>query len=137
MAAYALRRALVVLGILAFAWVASGCASSARDNGAVGTSGQANNAIVVKTSQLYVTVENRAGSPLVDTQIVIDPVGAPLSFSRTIARIENGEAKDVAVADFRSQDGTSLNRGFVRPKKVTVKAEDLTGKKYEVSVPWQ
>ena len=86
---------------------------------------------------MYVTVENRAGAPLLETRVVINPVGGVLTFSRTIGRMENGEARDVALGDFRSQDGTSLNRGLVRPKSVVVKAEDLTGKKYEVTVPWQ
>jgi hypothetical protein len=136
MAAYALRNALVVLGTLAFSWAGSGCGSS-PETGVVGTAGGANGAIAVKTSSMYVSIENRAGGPLLDMQVVINPVGGPVTFSRTIARLENGESKDVALGDFRSSDGTSLNRGFVRPKNVVVKAQDLTGKKYEVMVPWQ
>ncbi len=47
--------------------------------------------IGVEISQMFVTVENRAGLPLVDVDVAILPVGGPIVFTKLVARVEHGE----------------------------------------------
>ncbi len=92
--------------------------------------------IGVQTSQMFVTVENKAGLPLVDVDVAILPVGGPIVFTKFVARVENGEKRTLSLGDFTGQDGTTFSLRIVRPKTVRVKAKDLVGKTYEVAVPW-
>ena len=92
--------------------------------------------IRVETTQLFVTIENRAGGALLDISVAILPVGFP-PFTRLISRLENAEKRDLSLSDFTSRDGTTFNLRLVRPKTVRVTATDLTNKKYEVEVPWK
>ncbi len=135
---YERRRArAAVVGTLVLGWIVSGCYGSARESGAVGTSGEREPAIVVETSSMYVTVENRSGAPLLDLRVAIKPVGVGTPFTTTISRLEGGERRDVLLGNFRGRDGTPFNGRLVRPKHVMVSAVDLVGKNHEVTVPWQ
>ena len=81
--------------------------------------------IRVETTQLFVTIENRAGGALLDISVAILPVGFP-PFTRLISRLENAEKRDLSLSDFTSRDGTTFNLRLVRPKTVRVTATDLT-----------
>lgn len=94
-------------------------------------------AIVVQTSQMFVTVQNKAGLPLVDVDVAILPVGNPTEYSKFVGRLENGQKRDVSLGDFAGRDGTTFSLSRVRPKTVRVKAKDVVGKAYDVAVPWQ
>jgi len=41
--------------------------------------------IGVQTPQMFVTVENKAGLPLVDVDVSILPVGGPIVFTKSVA----------------------------------------------------
>lgn len=125
------------LGVLASAviGVALGAAAWACSSGQPAP--QAGDApIGVQTSQMFVTVENKAGLALVDVDVAILPVGGPIVFTKFVARVENGEKRTLSLGDFTGQDGTAFSLRLARPKTVRVKAKDLVGKKYEVAVPW-
>ena len=94
-------------------------------------------AIRVQTSQMFVTVENKAGLPLLDVDVAILPMGVPTPFSKFVGRLENGEKRDLSLAGFAGRDGTTFNLRMIRPKTVRVKAKDVVGKEYDVAVPWQ
>jgi hypothetical protein len=95
-----------------------------------------NASIGIQTSQLFVTIENKAGAPLVNiTVAILSVAGQP--FTRLVSRLENGEKRDLSLGDFGGRDGTSFSLRVVRPKTVRVTAEDVAYKKYEVSVPWR
>lgn len=127
------RRALVTIaGVTAAAWLVSGC------GGASGTaSGSGLTAIGIETSQLFVTVRNLADGPLADVRIIVQPVGTSPGFAATISRMESGEKRDISLGDFRSNDGTSMNLRFIKPKQVVVTATDVVGKKLELTTPWK
>lgn len=136
--AYARQRALAaILGMLVLSWTGPGCSGSARESGAVGTSGAGASAIGIKTSSLFVTIENRTGGPLVNLRVTINPVGGLTVFTHRISRLEAGEKRDVWLSAFRAPDGAPFNRVFVRPKNVVVSATDPAGENYELSAPWQ
>ena len=135
--ASARRSALAAVGgILVLNWMVAACSGSGGETGAVGTAGEGGTAIVVQSSSLYVTVENRSGAPLLDLRVAINPAGV-MTFTKTIGRLEAGEKRDLALGEFSARDGTTFNLRVVRPKMIGVTAADLLGKKYEVTTPWR
>lgn len=127
---------LVVLAAGAGAMACSDAITRQSETGAVGSSGTAAAAIGVVTSASFLTVENRAGLPLVDVDISLKATNG-LSFSKSISRLETSAKRDLSLAELRSNDGTTFNTRFQKPKEVVVKATDLVGKKYDVTVPWK
>jgi len=91
--------------------------------------------IGIQTGQMFVTLENRTGGPLVDLLITIQTAGAP--FTSRIWRLEASEKRDVSFSNFSSRDGTTFNLRLARPKLVRVTANDLSQKKYEAQAPWK
>ena len=141
---YVVRRAFVaVVGILVFGFVASACSgdgsSQAGAPGAVGTSGQPAFIRVEVTPALSITIENRAGRPLLNVNVSIKPVAGTTLYTTTVSRLEPSETRNLLFGHFRGPDGTPLSAvlGFVRPKEITVTAVDRDGAKHEMTVPWQ
>lgn len=127
------RRCLGPFARVAFVGVVS-LASSACSGGSAEQ--PASTEIGVETSQLFVTVENKAGAPLVNVSVAIQAVGGQ-SFSRLLPRLENGEKRDISLSDFSGRDGTTFNLRVVKPKTVRVTADDVASKKYDVEVQWR
>ncbi len=125
------RIAAVVLAVGALTLVLSAC------GGGGGAATGDTSAISVTTSQMFVTVTNTAGLPLLDVNVAIIPVGAPTEYGRFVGRLENAEKRELALGDFNGRDGTPFSLRVTRPSAVHVTAKDLNGKSYEVQVPWQ
>ena len=86
------------------------CLACAADRG---SSGAASNASIgIQTTQLFVTLENKAGTALMDLSAVIQAPGSP-PFTHVITRMESGEKRDVSLSDFSSRDGTTFNLRMV------------------------
>ena len=133
------RRPLVTAVALVAGWLAMACSDAPKvqtEAGAVGSAGDSTTAIGVETSSLFVTVENRAGQPLLDVKVALKPASGTL-FTAFLSRLETGAKRDMSLADFRSNDQTTFSLRLQRPKQVIVTATDLVGKKYEVTVPWK
>ncbi len=132
------RRALAaVVVVLVSGSAFPACSDSAREPGAVGTSANGGSAIGIESSMFFVTLENRAGSPLLSVQVTIHQVGGVVKFDTSLARLEAGEKRNISLDQFRSADGTRFNLRQVRPRNVTVGAVDMQGKRYEAAAPWQ
>lgn len=93
--------------------------------------------IAIRTSQTYITVENRAGLPLSDIDVVILPVGGATQYKKFISRIDTLQKQNLALDEFSSRDGTRFNLRVARPKTVRITAKDINNKAYQVEVPWQ
>ena len=120
-----LRGAVLILAAV----VLSGCA---RDHEVV----QAADApIRVEADQMSVTVQNKAGLPLLDLNVSIDAAGSP-PFTHLLTRLENGETHDISLSEFESVDGTTFNVRMMRPTAVRATAKDMTNKTYQVEIPW-
>jgi hypothetical protein len=133
------RRPLATLVTLAIGLLASGCSDAITrqgEAGAVGSSGTAPAAIAVSTAASLVTVENRAGLPLLDVTVTVKATNG-LSFSKPIGRLEDSARREISLGEMRSGDGTTFNTMFHRPREIAVTATDLVGKKYDVTVPWK
>jgi hypothetical protein len=123
---------LCAAGVLALVAVASSQTACTNDKEIVQA---ADAAIGIETSQMFVTIENRAGGPLLDLTTTVQTPAAPYTY--LISRIEAGQKRDVPVSSFASRDGAPLNLRLVRPKSVRVTAKDLTDKRYEVLASWR
>ena len=97
----------------------------------------ADSPVSVATSQLFLTLENRAGLPLVDVTIAIVPVGGHTNFTKFYGRLESSEKRNISLGEFNGRDGTRFDLRVVKPKLVHVTAKDLTGKDYDVELPWE
>ena len=138
---HAFRRGFVgIAGALVLASILSGCSGRSSGNAgskATGTAGSMPVPIDVQITSLFVTVENRAGQPLLDMDVTIRPVGGAMRFTTTIRRMESGERRDLSLGDFVAADNTTrFSLRIARPKEVAVTAVDLVGQHYEVTVPW-
>ena len=123
---------LCLAGVVALGVLPCSQAACAHDNEVV----QAADApIGIETGQMFVTLENRTGGPLVDLLITIQTAGAP--YTNRVWRLEAAEKRDIAFSSFSSRDGTTFNLRLARPKVVHVTASDLTQKKYESQAPWK
>jgi hypothetical protein len=110
----------------------AGCSGS---GGAVATTGS-NAAVGIEVAQTFVTLENRTGSPLVEGQMEIRPVGVLPPFKALLPRIETGAKREIPFNAFRGNDGSPFSRQIARARSVKVTAKDVTGKVYENEVPF-
>lgn len=123
--------------LIAASWLLSACtAVSNPENGALGTSGAEPSVIALETSSQSITVTNNAGKPIEDVRVAIHPVGSAPPYTSTLRRLENGEKRELSLAQFRSNDGTTFNPRFARAKQVSVTATDIVGKKHELTKAW-
>ena len=124
--------AVLVSGFL----VASCSSARSGESGTAGTSGEGTPFVGLMISSIFMTVENRAGGPLLDIRLAIKPIGGATEFTKLITRMEAGEKRNISLGEFGGRDGTQFSPRFVRPKEVSVTAVDLTSKKYAMTVPW-
>jgi hypothetical protein len=133
-----LRRSVTAIAaLIAAGWILSACSSaSTQEPGATGTGGTANSALAVETSNQSITVTNNAGKPIEDVRIAIQPFGNAPAFTSTLRRLENAEKREISLAQFRSNDGTTFSPRLTKARQVTVTATDIVGQKHELTVPW-
>jgi hypothetical protein len=133
------RRPLVTLVALAIGVLPTACSDALTrrgETGAIGSSGASPAAIGVEMSASYLTIENRAGLPLLNLTVIVKSTSG-VSFSKSIPRLEASAKRDLSLAEFRGNDGTTYSPQFHRAREVIVTATDLVGKKYDVTVPWK
>jgi len=129
----ALGVAVLVSGLL----VASCSGARAGEAGAAATSGEGAAFVGLTISSIFMSVENRAGGPLLNIRLAIKPIGGLTEFTRLLNRMEAGEKRNISFGEFSGRDGTPFSLRVVRPKEVNITAVDLVDKKYAMTVPWQ
>jgi hypothetical protein len=125
------RRPVALLAVIAAVLVPlAGCADQ-------GSAAQAADApVLVEQHQTFITLQNRAGLPLVDVRLAVVPYSRT-EFSKFLNRLESGERRDVMMSELSSRDGTTFSPRLVKAKTLRVTAGDIVGKKYEVEIPWE
>lgn len=126
---------LIVMFIAVVALGLVGCAGPGVHE-AIGTGSDAT-PVVLSTSASAVTVENRAGRPLLNVRIAIDAAGAAAPFLRIIPSIEAGHTMTLPLAEFRTEEDATLDAAGTPPRQVTMTARDSLAKSYEVTVAWK
>ena len=125
-----MKSSVAILGALSL----SACSGPAVRE-AIGTGAEAT-PVVVHTSESAVSVENRAGRPLLNVRLAIDVTGAPAPFVRVVPTIDPGQTMTVPLTDFRSEEGVALDPAAAAPTQVTVRARDTLTNSYEVAATW-
>jgi hypothetical protein len=93
--------------------------------------------IEIETSQLRVTVTNRAGMAITDVTVEVVPVGGATIYTSSIYRLENGSKQNFGINSFRGRDGTPLDLRVAKPKSVRVKCTTIDGNPLVVEERWR
>lgn len=118
-----LRIALALLAV---------CAAAACSGGGV----QAEDGpFFIEVSQTYVTVENRSGSPIVEGEVSIVPVGILPPFTARLPRLEVGGETTILLNTFRGSGGP-FNRNIADARSVMITATSQQGEVYEHEAPF-
>ena len=132
------RSVIATVGLIATSWLFAACSTaSPPETQPLGTAGAEPSAIAVETSNQSVIVTNNAGKPIEDVFITIQPVSVAPPFTLTVRRMENGEKRDIALGQFRSNDGTTFSPRLYKARQVSVTATDILGSKHEITKPWR
>jgi hypothetical protein len=110
------------------------CTNAAVDK-AVGTSDGASGLIVSRTER-GISLQNRAGRPLLNIRIAIESRDGAAVFVHTLPTLDAGASHEVPLADFRTEDGTLFDPGRVAPKQIKTTARDTLANSYDVTTPW-
>jgi hypothetical protein len=125
------------LVVLVSGFLVSSCSTArSAESGAAGTSGEGTAFVGLMISSIFMTVENRAGGPLLNIRLAIKPFGGSTEFTKLLTRLEAGEKRNISLGEFGGRDGTPFSLRVVRPKEVSVTAVDLMDKKYAMTIPW-
>ena len=119
----------LVAPVLVVALAAAGCGRALADD--------PNAPVLVTISQTYLTIENKAGSALVDGVIELVPSGVLAPYRANLPRIESGANREVMLDRFSGAGGARFLRGSTRIRSIRLTATDLTGKTYQREVPFQ
>ena len=118
-----LRVTLALLAVCAVA-ACSGGAAQAEDG-----------PFFIEISQTYVTVENRTGSPIVEGEVSIVPVGILPPFTARLPRLDVGGETTLLLNTFRGSGGP-FNRNIANARTVMVTATSQQGEVYEHEAPF-
>jgi hypothetical protein len=92
--------------------------------------------VAVTVSQTYLTVNNKAGSPLIGGTIELVPSGVLAPYRTSLPRVESGSNREVRLDRFSGAGGARFLRGTTRIRSVRLLATDMTGKVYKREVPF-
>jgi hypothetical protein len=92
--------------------------------------------VVVTISQTYLTINNKAGSALIDGVIELVPSGVLAPYRTSLPRVESGSNREVRLDKFSGAGGSRFLRGATRIRSVRLSATDVTGKVYKREVPF-
>jgi hypothetical protein len=110
------------------------CTNAAVDK-AVGSANGAST-VVVARAERGITVENRAGRPLLNIRLEIESRdNAP--FIHIIPTLDTGATREIPFADFRTEDGTLFEARSVAAQQIKATARDTLGNHYNVATPWE
>ena len=122
-------------GFLSLALIGQLACSNAAVDVAVGsTTGAAS--VVVARAVRGISVENRAGRPLLNIRLVIEGRDGA-AFAYTLPTLDAGATREVPFTDFRTEDGTLFEVGSTAAKQVKTTARDTLGNNYDVTTPWE
>jgi hypothetical protein len=117
------------------AWFLSACSNAAMSK-AVGTT-DGKSAIVVGRSESAVSVENRAGRPLLNVRVTVETGETGTPFVLVLPTMDTGEKRDLRFEELRSEDGALFDPVSVHPRQVKVTARDTLANSYDVTIPWE
>ena len=127
-----MRTILVCLSAVMALGITASHVACSRDNEAVQA---VDTSIAIETSSMFVTIENKAGGPLLDLTVAIQTPGP--TYTSSVTRLEAGQKQELPLSSFSSRDGATFNLRLMKPRAVHVTATDLASKKYEAQASWK
>jgi hypothetical protein len=124
----------IAAGLLGAASLLAACSNAAVSK-AVGTANTGGAPIVITTSPSALIVENHAGRPLLDVRVTID-AGQTTPFVYVESTIDTNITREMALTNFRNEEGVILDPASVHPTRVTLTARDTLAKSYNVTAAW-
>ena len=121
------RRARLAMAAV-FMLIAAGCGGGAPTGDI--------DKIQVTLTPFEVAVANTAGRALFDVKVEIMPAGPASHYTATLARMDNGEKRNISHTVFSDRDGVRFSPRNVKVSGVVVTARDMDGKALKVEVPW-
>ena len=91
-----MRPRTVVVELIAIGVLLSACSNAAVSK-AVGTGRDGDAAVVVRTSQSAVSIENHAGRPLLNVRVTITDADASTAFVAVVPTIDTGATNEIAL----------------------------------------
>ena len=121
-----------LLGAAALLLILTSCSNAAIDKAAGDGPGAG---IAVSRSATAITVENNTGRPLLNVRATIetDTGGA---FVQVLQALDTGQAADLNLPNFRSEDGTLFELSMSQPARIKVTARDTLAGQHEATVAW-
>jgi hypothetical protein len=116
---------VALIGLVAM-FSAAGCGRALADD--------PNAPVAVTVSQTYLTINNKAGSALIDGVIELVPSGVLPPYRTSLPRVESGSNREVRLDRFSGADGVRFLRGATRIRSVRLSATDMTGRVHKREV---
>ena len=92
--------------------------------------------MLLGVSDLYITVENRAGMALSDVTVAVLAYNG-LEFTTRFPRMENSQRRDISFTELSGRDGTQFNPRFAKPGSLRLRASDVAGKQSRIETAWR
>jgi hypothetical protein len=123
-------------GLLALALTGQLACTNAAVDKAIGTT-TGTSTVLVTRGERGLTVENRAGRPLLNIRLEILGSDNSTVFIYTLPTLDAAATREIPFADFRAEDGTMFEPGSSTVKEVKTTARDTLGNSYAVTMPWE
>jgi hypothetical protein len=92
--------------------------------------------VAISVQGTTVALANQTDGPLADVTLTVVPYGGT-GFSKSFARLDTGERRQVPLSELAAADGTRFNPVLSNPKLVRVDARTASGEEYEIELPWR
>jgi hypothetical protein len=123
-------------GLLALALIGQLACTNAAVDKAVGTT-TGTSTVLVTRGERGLTVENRAGRPLLNIRLEILGRVNSTVFIYTLPTLDTAATREIPFDDFHAEDGTIFEPGSSAVEEVKTTARDTLGNSYAVTMPWE
>lgn len=110
--------------------------SAAADGSAPADGAAAVPQLIVESSPKGVVLENKIGKRLMNVRISIEIKESAVPFVVVLPTLDKESRLLIDWLRFRSDEASLYDSSAHHPKSVTVLAQDIFSKNYEVTVPW-
>jgi len=118
-----------LFAVVALAGLAAGCGGSAGKGDL--------DKIQVTQTQFEVVVTNTSGKALMDVLAEIKPAGPSSHYTTRLARLENGEKRNLAHTSFTDRDYVPFSARTAKATLIIVSAKDIDGNAVRVELPFK
>ncbi len=123
------------MGATKAAATADGTAGAAAD-GSAPADAAAQPQLIVESSPKGVVLENKTGKRMMNLRISVEIKESAVPFVVVLPTLDKEARLLIDWLRFRSDEASLYDSSVHHPKQVTVLAQDIFSKNYEVTIPW-